>query len=863
MNRNLEPNASANAANERFVQTRLALSSRAIRPDEDVSHIVDELSAASDRWITQLWSAAGGGEDVELLALGGFGRSELCHGSDLDLVIEVPEIDADLTEIVQRFRAWSRPTKTRLAHAVRTPEETIEQFGVDVRTAISYLDARSLRGGDTAWPERARQALRGGDGGLQYVERMLEDHRGRLRRFGQTIYLLEPDLKSGKGALRDLHVLCWAARVVGDFDALAESNADVGWTSDDASKLADARRWLLTVRCALHALHGRKHDRFHFADQQQVAELLGQDTEFMLRHHYQTTRRVARWVERALRGWGRPPTSGVQVGPGLELADGQLRMLGAQSARPRDVIDGLRAASEHDVLLDPATEDGWEIAVASWSAEQVADPDAADAFVSLLVDPASSPRTSHRLLELGVIARFVPEFEPVVCHVQHDVYHVYTTDIHLLKCLEFTRDVLSQRVDIPASIAEVARSVSDHRVLLLAALFHDIGKNRGGGHSEKGAAMMQDIGPRLGLSAQQTDLLSFLVREHLTLSHVARRHDIGDRRVVRDLAGRMRTVATLQMLTVLTYCDMSTVGQKPISDWNTTLVVQLHNRLEASIRHGVEHAWQQIAQAVDDVRHRLRISVPAQHRSAIDAFIRDVPADYLVETSAPAVRRAFDAWARGRSGEVVVRATPETELGVTEVIVSSADIPGALARITGAFSSEGLDILAARIITTATGRLLDIFRVTRAPGALERLAGAEPTSVFDEGRLRRLEQVLLDVLNGTADVEALLARRASQSGLSPRETPPVPTSVEEVQDLSDDYTVIQVKAPDRLGLLYDITRTLSECDVDIRLSKIDVVGAEVVDTFYIETLAHQKLDANHVVRVIDAIRQVVGSDATE
>ncbi len=397
-------------------------------------------------------------------------------------------------------------------------------------------------------------------------------------------------------------------------------------------------------------------------------------------------------------------------------------------------------------------------------------------------------------------------------------------------------------------------------MFLLAALFHDIGKNRGGGHSEKGARMMLDVGPRLGLDESQTELLSFLVREHLTLSHVARRHDISDRRLVRDLAARIRTVEALNQLTALTFCDSSTVGENVMTDWSATLLLQLHQRLRAAIEHGVEEAWRQIEADVHEIRTRLLENVDAD-RSRIDAFVRDLPASFLVESSRASLGRLFDAWERGGAGEPVVATSADPERGSTEVIVSAGDLPGALAQITGTISSMGLNILDARIVTTASGRLLDVFRVAQSGGASHAMTAAEQRAVTDEARLARLRRRLLAVLREEQSVEALLKRRIAEKRLAPRPTPDVDTVIEELDDVSDDYTVLQIKAPDRIGLLYEIARTLASHDVDIRLSKIDSVGTQVVDTFYLETLDGEKLDRAAVDVIRDSLRRVIETSA--
>lgn len=868
MKRNLDPTPSANIANDEFLQARATVATQLLSDGDGVG-AATALTAATDVWIRALWQEAGGFE-ASLSALGGFGRCELCLGSDVDLVIEVAEgVDdsAELLECVERFIAWARVTRVKVAHSVRTPAQTIEAFGEDIRTAVSYLDARTLAGEPEIGAAQARTELRGADLGVDFVRTLLDGTRARLERFGQTIYLLEPDLKSGKGALRDVHVVSWAGMVRGDFQALLTANDACGWTAADARELRAGQVWLLGVRGLLHAIHGRKHDRLHFPDQEKIAAVLVDPdaspavaAEALMRRHYQVTRGIAKATERALRRWAPAPrTIECRIDERFRVDGAQLVLDGDAPPVPEEVLEGLRLASEYDVLLEPVSEERFETAVAGWTEQTRTNRALGAVFCGLLTDLAITPRTSTRLLELGVLPALIPEFEPVVCHVQHDVYHVYTTDVHLLRCLEFARSLAQPDSAVTKrwpDFAEIVARIEDPQVFLLAALLHDVGKNRGGGHSERGAAMVLDIGPRLGLNRDRTDLLSFLVREHLVLSHVARRHDLSDRRLVRDLAARIRTEEALNQLTALTFCDMSTVGRNPITDWNAALLLQLHERLETTIRHGVEEAWRHIARDVDLVRGWLATHIP-DGRTYVDAFIRDLPAAYLIEASTESLARAFEAWRAGVEGETVVMATPDAERGSTEVIVSAPDNRGVLAQITGAISSLGLNILDARITTTSSGRVLDIFQVAQHGGASHVLERAEQAAVTDDARLRRLKERLLAVVQGERTADEFLRQRQAEQKLSPRTTPEVETLVEEIVDLSDDYTVVQVKAPDRIGLLYDIARTLSGCEVNICLSKIDCVGTQVIDTFYLETLDHRQLEPDQVATVIDELRAAV------
>ncbi len=866
----LEPTQRADEINARFLAERQDLAERLLASGADgIEDAGRLLTAATDAWVADVWREAGGAGRASLFALGGYGRRELALGSDVDLAFHsAPEdlADPDFVGAVERFVAWVRPTRVKVSHVVRTPDQMLDALREDYRSAVAYLDMRPVGGERLASAPQALELLRGDDEGLTFVRRLLDGYRHRLDRFGQTIFLLEPDVKSGKGGLRDLHLVRWAALVRGGFDPAVEIDPPWGWNPADRERYRESNTWLLRVRSLLHAHHGRKHDRLNFGDQEMLAprlvpgDVVGNIVEALMRGHYRVARTAAKLAERSLRRWSREGDAEVDVVQGaFRLAGGQLGLVG--EADVEDVFGALRVASQHDALLDPEAEERIEAAVEGWG-DRALGTDVGERLRTLLTSRDTSFRTSTRLAELGVLTAVVPEFEPVVCHVQHDVYHVYTTDVHLLLCLEFARSLLNgggPGHDRWPTFGTIASEIEDTDVFLLAALFHDIGKNRGGGHSEKGAVIMGDVGPRLGLDPSQTSLLGFLVREHLTLSHVSRRHDLADRRIVRDLAARIRTVEALNQLTALTFCDMSTVAPNVMNDWNATLLLQLHHMLRDAIEHGVEEAWRRVERQAGEVLEWLqeRLGDDAATQNRIDAFVRDLPALHLVEASRESLLSQFDAYARASGNTPIVVVRPDPDRASTEVVVSSADTPGALAQITGTISSLGLNILDARIVTTASGRLLDIFRVAQSGGAAHALTNAEQQAVTDEARLQRLQEALESVLSGASSAEELLRKRIAQSRLPPRATPRVDTDVEVMDEISEEYTVLQIRAPDRIGLLYDIAGVLTRSGVDIRLSRIDSVGTQVVDTFYVEEDGGGPLDATRTAEITRSLLEVL------
>ncbi|MEZ4462166.1 MAG: ACT domain-containing protein [bacterium] len=413
-------------------------------------------------------------------------------------------------------------------------------------------------------------------------------------------------------------------------------------------------------------------------------------------------------------------------------------------------------------------------------------------------------------------------------------------------------------------LAEVVEGIEDPDTFIFSCLVHDIGKNRGGDHSRKGAAMMASIGPRMGFDAHQTERLTFLVREHLSMARIARRRDLGDLRVIRDLASKVRTTGTLRMLTLLTFCDMATVGDDVLNDWNASLLFSLYRRVKALLAHGAESMWQE-AEGRGTTQGELIAACHDDRNvgalgSAVDGFFRDIPVGHIMDTPVDGLIRQFEVYRRvGRQDAPVIEFVPDEQLGTTEVIVAARDVPGALAAITGTLSAAGLNILSAQILSTGSGRTLDIFRVARSGGAGHAASTASQAALVDPRRIAQVTGRLEGVLTGKLAVEDLLVQRINEQKLPERALPSVETMVSVVPDASEQFTVIEIRAPDRIGLLYQISSTLGRHGVNIHLSKVDSVGTQVIDTFYVEKPTGGPLDPEALPPLLQALEDVVRS----
>ncbi len=887
----LDMTRAAADAHARFAHKRQALMDEATRPDiGDPLARASALTALTDDWLTLLWRECAPDAPCRLHALGSYGRRLLSFYSDLDVLVEVLDPawldDPSATLAVERWMAWCRHARLKLSHVVRTEAQSVAELSRDPRTPIALLDARPLGALDGVGQDHAARAaafLRADDDGRRFCQALLDGMRARHSQHGQTVYLLEPDVKAGVGGMRDAQALCWAATARWDITLLGEQPAAdaPGWDEGQRSLLRAHLSWMLGVRQALHARHGRKHDRLNFPDQLAIA---GQSSdhdlaartaiESLMRAHYSHARGLSQTALRALRQWAAHlPAPRPMTGPGQLVVTGPLLARDATDPlTPSEVFSALAIARDHDLELAPALEAEILRACERWDDATRDSLEVRRGLHALLLPLHQDARSSERLLALGVLTAALPELSPLLCHVHHDTYHVYTTDTHTLLCLERARRLLSGAPDVAADrwpmFRQIAAQIPQPELLLWAALFHDVGKNRGGDHSRIGAAMIPELGRRLGLDEGAREELAFLVREHLCLSHTARRRDISDRRVLRDLAARIRTVEALDLLTALTFCDITTVGPQVMTDWTAQLLTQLHHRLRAVIERG-ESAWtQQRAQVVARRAALRELLTPeaedpdaASAQARVEEFLRDVPATHAATCQLDALARQLLVYAQSlRLDAPVARWTRLSELGITEVIVSCPDRPGALAMMAGALSACGLDILTAEIITTASGHILDLFRVM--PQA-QHQPGAPAPPEPDARRLDELVHVLTGALAGTLDVDALLNRRLAAQRLAPRPAPSVPCEIVIDQEASDDLTILEVKAADRPSLLYRIATVLHAHGLATRFSKVDSQGNKAVDVFYVEdALRGGKIEGARLDRVCADILEDITADPT-
>ncbi len=833
---------------------------------------------------------AGAAEPIALAAVGSFGRGAVALRSDVDvrLVIRAGHKSQEMAARVADallYPLWDAGLS--VGHQVTFAAEALELAQTDLATATSLLDLRLLAGERGLVDELVDRAYLGlfSEGELgRFVERLEEEAASRHARFGESLYLLEPEVKTGAGGLRDVDAARWAARAryrVGVVDTWNELVRNGVIVPREASEIARAEEFLWRVRNRLHAHAGRKSDRLTFDQQEQIAielgyakvpaDATGEDgapasaspevraaaAEAFMQDYFGHARVISRARE-ALLLRARPPRRRgkpveIDLGRGVRLFDGQVT-LDAQ-ALPSDPALALRvyaACIQKKAPVLPFARDVIARAAgdAAWAAELRKSAEAASLFLELLCTVQEAPlrrgSVVGELHEVGLLLAMIPEFLPVTGRVHHDVYHVYTVDVHSVAAVDCLRaicrgDLAHERPLASRLAAEIARPV----VIFVATLLHDVGKgypDASGSrknHSTTGAELCDTILPRLGMTGDDAAEVRSLISNHLAMYHVATRRDLDDPATAQDFCAHVHGREGLRDLYLLTVADITTTSPTAMTAWKARMLDELYFAADAHLA-GTSDAFD--AARIDRIRSAALAAWPGK-KADLGAFLQTMPDRYLL-ANAPEAICAHGQVAIDRGGsKSAVRAAlvPSRHPDVGELCVVAADAPGLLARIAAAITAARLEVLGAQVysrVVRAAGRgpeateAVDLFWIRDARTGEAGLASALPRLVRD------LERVCA----GEIEADELLRERIGAG--SPWRERPSPAVLSEVvvdDRASPRHTVVEVFAKDRPGLLYSLARALHGLGLSIALSKINTEGTKVADVFYVNELDGSKV----------------------
>ncbi len=816
-----------------------------------------------DYKVTHVWRATNpsDAERMSLVATGGYGRGLLAPGSDIDLLFLLPYKQTAWGESVAEsilHVLWDLGFK--VGHATRTIDQCVKLAQSDVTICTSLLDARLIHGDQRLFQELeqrfANDVVRGT--ARKFIDAKMTERHERHTKTGQSRYRVEPNIKDGKGGLRDLHTLHWLAKYAYGDDVGPQAIADGLFTAEEVQTFRRCEDFLWTVRCFLHFLTGRPEERLTFELQPQMAAALGyaerggqRAVERCMKHYFLVAKDVGSLTTilcSALEMRQMKATPGLSglINPLSWMTRREIRRktdfrvdndrlnIADPEVFHRDPVNIIRffAHAEHiDAALHPDAIRQLRQSLRLIDTKLRADPEANRIFLDLLTGRVNPEATLRRMNELGVLERFVPQFRRVVAMMQFNMYHHYTVDEHLIQTVGNLTAVEtgSSKAELPLS-ATLMPQIQNRKVLFVAAFLHDIGKGRTEDHSTVGARVARQVCPRFGLTAAETDSVAWLIEQHLTMSNIAQSRDISDPKTIRDFADIVQSPERLKMLVVLTTADIRAVGPGVWNGWKGQLLRTLYYETEPLVAGG--HTQIERGQRVSAAIGALRARLNDWPEGDVDRFIERQFPDYWLrtDTDQQAEHAALIQRAVTTGQSLVTAAKTDAFKAITELTIFAPNHARLLALFAGACAAAGANISGAHITTTRDGFALDTFLLAR-----------DFTTEEDElRRTKRIAEAIDAVLRGQVELATLIAKR--RPGTYRAAAFKVAPEVIINNQLSDRFTVIEVAGLDRTGLLYDLTSTLSDLSLDIASAHITTFGEKAVDVFYVTDLMGKKLE---------------------
>ncbi len=815
-------------------------------------------------------------ETLSIIATGGYGRGELAPFSDIDLMFLLPYKITDHSEKVVEYilyTLWDLGLK--VGHATRTIEEAVRLSRDDMTIRTSLLEARWLWGDQKMFREfrgRFQEAFNKSTA-LHFVEAKLSERDARHKHMGDTRYVLEPNLKEGKGGLRDLQTLFWIAKYLYHVDNM-RGLQDLGvLTARDVRLFKRAKKFFWTVRCHLHYFSARAEERLTFNVQSEISDRLNykdragaQGVERFMKHYFLTAKDVGdltrilcavledqqKKKDQRFRfanfGFGnRQLEDFVLDGNRLTVNDNE-----DFKREPIKLLKLFRIAQLHNTDIHPnalrlVTENLERI-----NSKLLNNPEANRVFLDILV--GFNPEiTLTRLNEAGVLGRFMPDFGRIVAQMQYDMYHVYTVDEHTIRAIGILKRIEDGRLKTEHPTASlVIKEVQSLRVLYLAVFLHDTAKGRGGDHSILGAETANRLGPRLGLSVWETETVSWLVRHHLLMSSIAFKRDIYDQKTSSDLAAIIQSPERLRLLLILTTVDIRAVGPNVWNAWKAGLLRELYYRVQENLVGAVQlgRPADRVDQAKSELKHLLNDWPKKDLDHHFNLGHNDYWLSFDLETLTYHANLIKEAEHNDQKLTIATRV--EEALDATEIIIYTPDHPGLFATIAGAMALADASVVNAKVMTMTNGMAFDVFLIQDSDG-----------SAFSaRDRLDRLNECIKRAMSGRHHSARELAAAQKASKNIGIEAFSKPTRVLIDNKASRRQTVIEINCRDRLGLLHDLTAFLTASSMQISSAHISTYGERVVDVFYVRDLFGLKVDRTEKLEFLrNGLLETVTGDA--
>ena len=839
-----------------LAEGREAIKARFLK-DNDGPLYVGSYALLMDSLVSNLFKRVLGGDAARLalVATGGYGRGGLAPHSDIDLLF--------LTT-VQPGKATTRKIETLLyilwdsglevSQAIRSMRQQLRAVDEDITIRTALLEARFLAGDRAMFDELMERFDNEvvADSGGEFIALKLKERDARHARNGDHRYMVEPNIKEGKGGLRDLHTLYWIARYayrVGSIDEMIERGV---LSVREAREFSNAERFLVTVRCHLHLRANREDDRLTFDAQMDIAPALGfrkgkgsSAVERFMRRYYLAAKAVGNLTRIFCAAFAAdfnpatredmPQLPANLVPEPFSIGAGRLHLPPAFHFRDRpELMMGMfEIAQETGLDIHPDALRKLHASLGLVDDAYRRNRGANASFLAILASRRSPERVLRLMNESGFIGKFMPDFGRIVALMQFDMYHSFTVDEHTIHAVGILNSIEEGRLAEIAPVATAAaREINQRRELYVAMLLHDIAKGRGGDHSALGEKVARQVCPRLGLERESTETVAWLVRNHLLMSETAFRYDLNDPSTIDGFAEAVQSPERLNLLLILTVADIRAVGPNVWNDWKAALMRTLYARTMAVLR-GEDPAGE-LRQIETQAKSRLREAL-ARRWSAkradehIELFYDSYWTGFDHETH---LRHAamFKEHAK-RGSPISVSLTPDRRRNATELVVITVDDAGLFSRIAGGVAALGASIVDARIITRKDGLTLDSLW----------LQDRDRKAITAPAELGTLRKGLEQALSGLLDIQAATDRRARQTPSRIRRIT-APTRVLASNAASKTHTVLEINGKDAPGLLYKLTGRMAELGLQIQMASVSTYGNRVVDVFYVKDAFGLKIE---------------------
>jgi [protein-PII] uridylyltransferase len=839
-----------------------------------LAHIEDDLIREIFHYVTAYVHPAAngpGGEAFVIAAVGGYGRATLASSSDIDLLFLLPPAapprEKRIIEAIL-YMLWDLGQK--VGHATRSAKECLIQARNDMTVRTALLEARLILGDHRLFENMRTQfeceiVQRTA---AEFVAAKLAERDSRIALAGRSRYLVEPNVKNGKGGLRDLNTLFWIAKYAYRLREAADLVGAGVFSRSEYRLFCRCEEFLWRVRCHLHYLTGRPEERLSFDHQRRIASRLGYSArgglasvERFMKHYFLIAKDVgdltaivcAALEERQakpsarlarFRPWRRKRAA-IATGD-FEVENGRVTVTGPE-VFARDPVNLIRlfwVADRNGLPIHPDATRHVTRALKLIDAKLRANPEANRLFLGILTSRNEPEIVLRHMNEAGVLGRFIPEFGRIVALMQFNMYHHYTVDEHLLRAVGNLAEIEAQRLTAELPLAtEIMPSIANRRALFLALFLHDIAKGRTQDHSSAGVDVARALCPRLGFNEAETETVAWLVETHLVMSDTAQRRDLSDSTTITTFANLVQTLERLKMLFVLTVCDLRAVGPGVWNNWKHELLRTLYWETEVVLAGG--HSAIDRKERVAGARSELRRALPNWPDLDFEAYAARLPQAYWLKATLE--QKLLHAKLLNMT-EVEVPAPithvrTDRDRGVTELTIIAPDHARLLSIVAGACAATGANIVDAQVFTTADGMALDTIFVSRA-------------FRYDEDELRRAGNTLLAIersLSGQIRLQDMITARTRQAGPD-RNVFRIHPEVSINNTLSRRFTVLEVTGLDRPGLLYELTAILSRLSLNIASAHIATFGEKAADVFYVTDFAGEKITSIHKQ---DAIRRAI------